>query len=94
MKGFIYIITNQHNTVLYVGVTSDLKDRISRHSTKRYPDSFSARYNLCKLVYFEELDTIGEAIKREKQIKAGSRHKKIELICELNPDWKDLFTSL
>jgi putative endonuclease len=90
MKGFVYIMTNQNNTVLYTGFTSDLIDRILKHRLKKYPGSFSAKYNIDKLVYFEELDTIGEAIKREKQIKAGSRAKKIELINSLNPEWVDL----
>ena len=88
--GFVYIMTNQNNTVLYTGVTSDLKDRVLKHKLKKYPDSFSAKYNIDKLVYFEELDTIGEAIKREKQIKGGSRRKKSDLINSLNPEWVDL----
>jgi putative endonuclease len=90
MKGFVYIMTNKNNTVLYVGVTSDLIDRTFKHKSKKYPNSFSAKYNIDKLVYFEELDTIGDAIKREKQIKAGSRGKKIELIMSINPQWDDL----
>jgi putative endonuclease len=90
MKGFVYIMTNKNNTVLYVGVTSDLIDRVFKHKSKKYPNSFSAKYNIDKLVYFEELDTIGDAIKREKQIKAGSRGKKIELIMNNNPQWDDL----
>lgn len=83
-------MTNKNNSVLYTGVTSDLTDRVLKHKSKKYPDSFSAKYNIDKLVYFEELDPIGEAIKREKQIKAGSRGKKIELINSLNPEWVDL----
>ena len=94
MKGFIYIITNDNNTVLYVGMTSVLKERIIQHKTRKHPDSFSARYNLNKLVYYEELDTIGEAIKREKQIKGGSRKDKEELINKVNPGWVDLSGSL
>jgi putative endonuclease len=90
MKGFVYIITNSNNSVLYTGVTSDLKDRILQHKTKKYSRSFSAKYNICKLVYFESCETIGEAIKREKQIKSGSRDKKIALITEMNPEWDDL----
>jgi len=73
VKGFVYILTGKKNSVLYSGVTSNLKERIIQHKNKKYPDSFSARYNLNKLVYYEELDSIGEAIKREKQIKGGSR---------------------
>ncbi len=90
MKGFAYIMTNVNNSVLYTGVTSDLKERVVRHKSKKYPDSFSARFNICKLVYYEVLDTIGEAIKREKQIKGGSRKKKIDLVNSLNPAWDDL----
>jgi putative endonuclease len=90
MKGFVYIMTNDNNSVLYTGVTSNLKERISQHKTKKHPNSFSRRYNIRKLVYFESLETIGEAIKREKQIKAGSRNRKIDLINSMNPEWNDL----
>ncbi|OFY92904.1 MAG: hypothetical protein A3K10_08550 [Bacteroidetes bacterium RIFCSPLOWO2_12_FULL_31_6] len=92
--GFTYITTNKNNTVLYVGVTSDLKDRIHQHKTKHFPTSFSAKYNVDKLVYFETFFNIEEAIVREKQLKAGSRKKKIDLINSLNPEWKDLFDEL
>jgi putative endonuclease len=91
MKGFIYILTNKHNTVLYTGVTCDLIERIREHKNKEKPGSFTAKYNLNKLVYFECLDTIGEAIKREKQIKAGSRKKKEQLILSMNSEWKDIY---
>lgn len=90
MKGVVYILTNKNNSVLYTGVTSDLKDRIKQHKLKKHPDSFSAKYNLYKLVYFEVIDTIGEAIKREKAIKGGSRKKKLDLINSTNPEWSDL----
>jgi putative endonuclease len=90
MKGFIYMLTNKNNTVIYTGVTSNLKERLNQHKTKKHPNSFTKRYNLIKLVYYEKLDNIGQAIKREKQIKGGSRGKKIELINNLNPAWKDL----
>ena len=90
MKGFVYIMTNNNNSVLYTGVTSDLNERINQHRSKKHINSFSSRYNICKLVYYEGLDTIGEAIKREKQIKSGSRNKKIDLINGMNPEWKDL----
>ena len=94
MKGFVYIITNDNNTVLYTGVTSSLKERVTQHKTRKHPDSFSARYNLNKLVYYEELDTIEDAIKREKQIKGGSRKDKEELINKVNPGWVDLSGTL
>jgi len=90
MENHVYIMTNDNNTVLYTGVTSDLKERVIRHKSKKHPDSFSARYNIFKLVYFESFGSMGEAIIREKQIKGGSRKKKIELINGINPGWVDL----
>ncbi len=89
--GFVYILTNYTNTVLYTGVSSDLYERVKDHQGKRYPNSFTAKYNLNKLVYFEVFQIIGDAIGREKQIKAGSRSKKIKSIESMNPDWKDLY---
>jgi putative endonuclease len=71
-------------------VTSGLKDRVNQHKAKKYPGSFTSRYNLMKLVYFERFDSIVEAIRREKQIKAGSRKRKLDLINKMNPEWKDL----
>lgn len=90
MKGVVYILTNKNNSVLYTGVTSDLKERIEQHKLKKHPDSFSARYSLNKLVYFEWFGTIGKAIIKEKTIKGGSRKKKLDLISSANPEWKDL----
>jgi len=90
MKSYVYIMTNKNNTVLYTGVTSDLKERVTQHKLKLHPQSFTAKYNICKLVYFEVFESIIEAIDREKQIKGGSRKKKIEMINKLNPEWKDL----
>ncbi|MEM7297517.1 MAG: GIY-YIG nuclease family protein, partial [Bacteroidota bacterium] len=78
-------------TTLYVGVTSDLYTRLVEHKEKKYPNSFSARYNLNKLVYYEVFHSIDEAIAREKQLKGGSRKKKIDLILAMNSKWKDLF---
>ena len=89
--GAVYIITNNNHTTLYVGVTSNLFARITQHKEKKYPKSFSARYNLCKLVYYEAHGSIVEAIQREKQLKAGSRKKKLDLINAINPEWNDLF---
>ncbi len=94
MTAWIYLITNKRDGVLYTGVTSELKHRIRSHKTKKYKNSFSARYNLDTLVYFEKFDSIITAREREKQIKAGSRAKKILLIESINPDWKDLFETL
>lgn len=90
-RGYVYIITNRHHTVLYVGVTSNLPGRIGKHRDKFYPNSFSGMYNVDKLVYFEVFDFIIDAIAREKQLKAGSRKRKEELINSLNPEWRDLF---
>jgi putative endonuclease len=92
--GFIYIITNKNNTTLYIGVTSNLPLRIQQHKEKTYKDSFSARYNLDKLVYYEQFQMIGDAIGREKQLKAGSRAKKIVLITALNPEWDDSYKDI
>ncbi|WP_191859202.1 GIY-YIG nuclease family protein [Hanstruepera ponticola] len=89
--GFVYILTNTNNTTLYVGVTSDIIIRIKQHKEKHNPKSFTSKYNLHKLVYFEAFQMIGDAIDREKQLKAGSRLKKEALINNLNPNWKDLF---
>ena len=88
--GYMYIITNEYNTTLYIGTTSDLHQRVKEHQHRRYTDSFSARYNLNKLVYFEPYQLIEDAIAREKQVKAGSRAKKVQLIEKMNPEWKDL----
>jgi len=71
VKGAVYILTHKNNSVLYTGVASDLKERIEQHKLRKHPDSFSAKYNLNKLVYFETFNTIGEAIKKEKIIKGG-----------------------
>jgi putative endonuclease len=92
--GAIYILTNKSNTTLYVGVTSDLYSRIVEHKEKKYPKSFTARYNLNKLVYYETYHSIEEAIAREKQLKAGSRKKKEDLITSMNPEWKYLFDEI
>lgn len=79
---------------MYVGVTSNLVQRITQHKEKHNKKSFSARYNLNKLVYYEVFQEIGDAIAREKQLKAGSRAKKIVLIDGVNPEWLDLFKEL
>jgi len=92
-RGFIYILTNKFNRVLYVGVTSHLAKRIEEHKLK-LTEGFTKKYNLSKLVYFEELPSIMEAIEAEKKIKAGSRKKKIALIRNVNPQWIDLSQDL
>lgn len=92
--GYVYIMTNPRNTVLYTGVTSKLKERVWEHKTKHYQTSFTAKYKIQKLLYFEEFSDIRDAIDREKQIKAGSRKKKLELIESMNEEWNDLFELL
>ncbi|MDD3911610.1 MAG: GIY-YIG nuclease family protein [Bacteroidales bacterium] len=87
---YIYILTNKRNTVLYTGVTNNLSARTWQHIEKQNAKSFTAKYNLNKLVYMEEYPNIYDAIAREKQIKAGSRKNKIGLIENINPEWKDL----
>lgn len=91
---WVYIVTNRRNGVLYVGVTSDLKGRITKHKNKTYANSFSAQYNLDKLVYFEKIDGITNAIECEKQLKAGNRARKVKLIEGMNPEWRDLLGEL
>lgn len=89
----IYIMTNRHNTVLYTGVTSNLKKRVYEHKEKLI-EGFTKRYNVAKLVYYETYDEVYSAIAREKQIKAGSRQKKIALIESMNKEWRDLYEEL
>jgi putative endonuclease len=88
--GYTYILTNKNNTVLYIGVTSNIENRVYEHRTGLFQNSFTHRYNISKLIYYEEFISIEEAIFREKQLKAGSRQKKLDLINRSNPEWKDL----
>ena len=93
MKYYVYIMTNKGNTVLYTGVTSNLKRRVYEHKEK-ITKGFTSKYNVDKLVYFEIYKDIIKAIEREKQIKAGCRDKKIALIKLVNPEWNDLYENL
>jgi putative endonuclease len=90
---YIYIITNKKNGVLYVGVTDNLIRRVYEHKNKLL-DGFTKRYNLHYLVYYEIIDDIKLAIKREKQMKKWNRDWKIRLVEKNNPDWKDLYEEL
>lgn len=92
--GYFYIMTNAHNTVLYCGATTDLYKRVQEHKNGVFKNSFTGKYNIDKLVYFESFSVAGDAFIREKQIKAGSRKKKIELVEINNPEWKELFELL
>jgi len=93
-KGYTYILTNKNHTVLYTGVTSNLLNRMEQHRTGKYKTSFTHRYNVTVLVYFEVFSSIVDAIVREKQTKAGSRQKKLDLINGINPEWEDLTNEL
>jgi putative endonuclease len=90
---YVYMITNKANRVLYTGVTNNLKRRIYEHREKFIP-GFSRRYKLSKLVYFEICEDVENAINREKQIKSGSRQKKIDLFNSINNKWRDLFNDI
>ena len=90
--GWVYILTNQHNRVLYTGVTANLKSRIFQHKCKLDPSSFTAKYNVNKLVYFEFFSTIIEAIEEEKKIKGGSRASKVKRIESINKQWVELYS--
>jgi putative endonuclease len=89
--GCVYIMTNVSNTVYYIGVSSDLYVRVLEHKQKKYPDSFTAKYNCVKLVYYKFYSTIEEAIGEEKRLKKWNRDWKIKLISSENPSWSDLF---
>jgi putative endonuclease len=90
---YVYIMTNWKNTVLYTGVTNDLNRRVHEHKEKLV-DGFTKKYNLTKLVYYEVAENVEAAILREKQIKSGSRQKKVELIVSMNESWTDLSEEL
>lgn len=92
--GCVYILTNKHHTVYYTGVTSDLVSCIMQHRDHFYPQSFTARYNIYKLLYYEVHGSIEEAILREKIVKKISRKRKIELIESINPSFLDLFEDI
>ena len=90
---YVYILTNKNNTVLYTGVTSDLKKRVFEHKEK-WIGGFTEKYNVNKLIYFEIFQDAYNAIAREKKIKGGSRRKKMNLITQVNPSWVDLYDTL
>jgi putative endonuclease len=79
---------------LYIGVTSNILARVTEHRDKKHPDSFTAKYNCCKLLYYESFFRIEEAIVREKQMKKWKRAWKESLIIEMNPSWNDLYETL
>jgi len=90
---YVYIMTNAHNIVLYTGVTNDLARRVYEHKNG-LGSTFANKYNVHKLVFYEQGNDIHTTIAREKQIKGGSRKKKIDLINKMNPEWKDLYEEI
>lgn len=87
---FVYLLTNKNHSVIYTGMTNNLLRRMVEHRSKLVP-GFTKKYNVNKLVHYEIFETADSAITREKQIKAGSRAKKLELINTTNPEWRELF---
>ena len=92
-QSYVYLMTNNPNTVIYTGVTNNLQRRIYEHKEKLF-EGFTKKYNVSKLVYFEQFVDIRDAIAREKQIKGGSRKDKINLIRSNNPKFEDLYNNL
>lgn len=92
-KGYVYILFNKRNGTLYTGVTSNLIERIYEHKNK-FVDGFTKKYGVDKLGYYEITEDIETAIFREKQIKAGNREKKLQLIESMNPKWEDLYLNI
>jgi putative endonuclease len=92
-KGYVYIVTNSTNKVLYIGVTSNLAKRVYEHKNSLV-DGFTKKYNCKKLVYYEVLDSIEDAIRREKYLKGKKRQFKIELINGFNSEWNDLYENV
>lgn len=90
---YIYILTNKENGTLYTGITNNLIRRIYEHKNKLV-DGFTKKYSLDKLVYYEACESVENAILREKQIKGGSRKKKLELINKFNKKWNDLYETI
>ena len=94
MTYYVYILTNKNKTVLYTGVTKDLVRRVYEHKNHADTNSFTAKYKVDRLVYFEVTNDITVAIEREKQIKSWSRDRKTDLIFEKKPHWVDLYNQI
>ncbi len=86
---YVYILASRQRA-LYIGITNDLETRLGEHKTKRYPNSFTAKYNITRLVHWEDFTDPSQAIAREKELKGWRREKKVRLIQRENPDWLDL----
>ena len=94
MEYYVYILTNSHRTVLYTGITKDLVRRVYEHKHHFDKNSFTARYNVELLVYYESTSNVEAAIEREKQIKGWNRKRKEKLVTSKNPSWMDLYESI
>ena len=94
MNYFVYILTNNHKNVIYTGITNDLARRIFEHKNHLDKGSFTARYNVERLVYFEVTSDVNSAIEREKQIKGWKRKRKNKLVESKNPNWEDLYEKI
>ena len=94
MQYYVYMMTNQYRNVLYTGVTNDLVRRVYEHRNHLIKDSFTARYHVTKLVYFEATEDVRSALEREKQIKSWKRSRKDALVESQNPTWEDQYPSI
>ena len=94
MNYYVYILSSATDVTIYTGVTKDLVRRVYEHKHNLDPDSFTARYGVHKLVYYEETTDVRAAIEREKQIKSWSRKKKKRLVETMNPTWEDLYGNI
>ena len=94
MNYYVYILASATNYTVYIGVTSDLIRRVYEHKNHLDPDSFTSKYDVHKLVYYEQTSDVRAALEREKQLKGWRRSKKNALIEAVNPEWKDLYPSL
>ena len=91
---YVYILANSSNVTIYTGVTNNLIKRVYEHKTKADAESFTAKYNVHKLVYYEMTNDVRSAIEREKQIKSWNRKRKNLLVEKMNPTWIDLYPEL
>ena len=94
MNYYVYILANTTGTVVYIGVTKDLIRRVYEHKHKLDPNSFTAKYDVHKLVYFESTSDVRAVIEREKQLKGWNRKRKNKLVESMNPRWEDLYDSI
>ena len=94
MEYYVYILSNKLNTVIYTGVTRDLIRRVYEHKHSLDPNSFTSKYDVKKLVYFESTSDVRAAIEREKQIKGWNRRRKNKLVESKNPSWEELYDSI